>query len=446
MNFRNCFKPSEKLVLGVSGGVDSVALLHLLIQEGLGPIVVAHCDHGLRIHSKEDLLFVEGLASHYKLKIESVSCKINELAKINKQTLEECGRHFRYAFFEEVALKHGAQKIVTAHTADDQVETLLMNWIRGAGSRGLQGIAWQRPVQEGSSIELVRPLLSTWKKDIYAYAKKHELAFREDSSNKDTKFRRNHIRLELIPKLSEKEKNAIYLLSETFRSIEDKTQILLKKLFREFVLEENNYLKIKMIHFYKMEPDLQFRFLEKMVMCATENLLFRLSKKEYFEILKMLQSYYPQKHIFLRNQFYIFKEYAHILISKENLLQDISYQYEWNLLKKLHIKEVSLVLNGESVQTHCELGALDRDLLGIHVTIRNFREGDRFTPFNHQRSHKLKDFFIEQKVPLRLRRRLPLLQTEKGEIAWVGGIEIDDAFKATKNTQNALKLTIQDLK
>lgn len=174
------------IVIGVSGGVDSVVLLHK-ISKNLKPgdIVVAHIDHGVRTSSASDAAFVKQLCTEYGVKFE-----LKEL-ELGRDFSEEQGRIERYTFLENIRQKYGAEHIVTAHHKDDFIETAVINLMRGTGRRGLSAL------KNTSTIK--RPLLSFFKKELLDYAKDNNLDWVEDSSNKDTKFLRNKIRLELIP-------------------------------------------------------------------------------------------------------------------------------------------------------------------------------------------------------------------------------------------------------
>lgn len=182
------------LIVAVSGGSDSVALLHLLRAEGFSRLIVAHLDHGMRSNSAEDIKFVKQLAKLSGARFISKKLNIAKLAKKNQLNLEDAGRRARYDFFVTLKKKFKAGFIVTAHHADDQVETILMNIIRGCGLDGLSGM------QEIDG-DLWRPLLSVTKKELMNYCRIHKLSFVEDSTNDDLQYRRNFLRKKVIPSL-----------------------------------------------------------------------------------------------------------------------------------------------------------------------------------------------------------------------------------------------------
>jgi tRNA(Ile)-lysidine synthase len=186
-----------RYLVGVSGGRDSVVLLHGLLGQGYRKLVVCHFEHGLRGRAgKADARFVERLAAKHGLKFELGSAKVATLAGRRKQSIETVARHERLAFFQRVARRRRCRKIFLAHHADDQVETFLLNLFRGAGGRGLGAM---RPRSNFDSLEIVRPLLGVWRSQIDSYVRAHGLQFRDDATNEKLEARRNLIRHKIVP-------------------------------------------------------------------------------------------------------------------------------------------------------------------------------------------------------------------------------------------------------
>ncbi|MCE9610926.1 MAG: tRNA lysidine(34) synthetase TilS [Chthoniobacter sp.] len=196
------FPPDARCLIGVSGGRDSVALLHLLLDAGFKKLVVCHLDHALRAESAEDARFVAALAKQLGLKSVVARENVAARAKRKRQSLETAAREARYAFFARVARAQKCPRLFLAHHADDQVETLLFNLFRGSAAAGLAGM---RPLTEreigGVTLQIARPLLGMWREEIDAYIAAHGLAFREDASNTDPHHTRNRLRHEIIPGL-----------------------------------------------------------------------------------------------------------------------------------------------------------------------------------------------------------------------------------------------------
>jgi tRNA(Ile)-lysidine synthase len=187
-------------MIGVSGGRDSVLLLHLLLSHGRGDLVVCHVDHGLRPESGEDARFVAGLAARYGLPFAAFREDVASRARRSRKSSETAARETRYAFFARAAREHDCPRIFLAHHADDQVETFLFHLFRGASARGLCGM---RPTAtrtiHGIEMRIVRPLLGVWREEIDACIAMHDLAFREDASNASAQHTRNRLRHEIIP-------------------------------------------------------------------------------------------------------------------------------------------------------------------------------------------------------------------------------------------------------
>jgi tRNA(Ile)-lysidine synthase len=197
------FPPGARYLIAVSGGRDSVALLHWLISLGYERLIVCHLNHRLRGRSSDgDARFVKRVAANYKIDFEPGSANVRALAKIKKISLETAAREARYAFFAETARRRRCRTIFLAHHADDLVETFLFNLMRGAG---LTGLAATRDVStrrvDGVELTIVRPLLSVWRKDVDDYVLVHGLRFREDATNKNVAPMRNRIRNRIIPYL-----------------------------------------------------------------------------------------------------------------------------------------------------------------------------------------------------------------------------------------------------
>jgi tRNA(Ile)-lysidine synthase len=195
-------RADQPALIGVSGGRDSAVLLHALVKAGFRQLIVCHLDHSLRAESRDDAEFALNLADEYGLIFESEVENVGLLSKERKLSIEAAARDARYAFFADVAGAHWCPRVILAHHADDQVETFLLNLLRGSGATGLGAM---RPVsireEHGGRLEVHRPLLSVWREEIIAYAEENHVKFREDMSNQDRKFVRNRIRHDVLPLL-----------------------------------------------------------------------------------------------------------------------------------------------------------------------------------------------------------------------------------------------------
>ena len=220
------FPPDERCLIGVSGGRDSVALLHLLLGAGFKKLVVCHLDHGLRAESGEDARFVAALAKQLGLKAVSARENVAARAQRKKQSLETAAREARYAFFARVARAQKCPRLFLAHHADDQAETFLFNLFRGSAATGL---AAMRPLTTRTigavTLQIARPLLGMWREEIDAFIAAHKITFREDASNADPRHTRNRMRHEIIPAieraLGRDIRRAVWRAAEILRDEDD---------------------------------------------------------------------------------------------------------------------------------------------------------------------------------------------------------------------------------
>ncbi|MCB1232958.1 MAG: tRNA lysidine(34) synthetase TilS [Verrucomicrobiae bacterium] len=225
--FARDFSPRKKALIGVSGGRDSVALLHALKSAGFRKLVVCHLDHGLRGRaSTEDAKFVRRLAARWDFPVEVGKVDVDKLAETQKLSLETAAREARHAFFAQQAKAHRCQRIFLAHHADDQVETVLHQLFRGSGLAGLGGMAPVSELKVGrTTLEVLRPLLGCWREEIEAYVEANRLSFREDETNASLDFAtRNRWRHELFPaiqkSLGRDPRTAVWRLAEIARDEE----------------------------------------------------------------------------------------------------------------------------------------------------------------------------------------------------------------------------------
>jgi tRNA(Ile)-lysidine synthase len=215
--------PDGPGLIGVSGGRDSIALLHVLVASGFRDLIVCHLDHGLRKESGEEAEFVQAMASNLGLQCVVERAHVEAEAAASKQSLETTARRCRHTFFARVAANTERSAILLAHHADDQVETFLFNLLRGSGGAGLVAM---RPQSEhricGTTVTFLRPLLGIWREEIDAYIQAHSLTYREDTSNRDQRHTRNRIRHDVLPaleaSLGREVKKAIWRSAEIARA------------------------------------------------------------------------------------------------------------------------------------------------------------------------------------------------------------------------------------
>lgn len=259
------YKPGDTLIVGVSGGPDSLALLHGLCALGI-PVIAAHLDHGLRPESGDDLRFVAEFSPQLGVELVSKQMDVGAYAREKKLSVEEAGREMRYSFLFEQAEKYGAAGVAVGHNADDQVETVLMHLLRGAGLDGVSGMGYSQLTQWHNKIPLFRPLLGIWRSEIEAYCKENGISPRFDRSNLDTTFFRNRIRQELISNLGSYNPNIKLALWKTANTLSEDREILnmyVNKAFQEIAHldEENREIAYQRSGFTNMEIGMQRRLI-----------------------------------------------------------------------------------------------------------------------------------------------------------------------------------------
>lgn len=252
------FPNDRRYLIGVSGGRDSVALLHWLFSQGYRKLIVCHFEHGLRERAgKGDARFVERLARKYGLNFELGSADVALLAARWKQSIETTGRNERLAFFERLARRRRCSTIFLAHQADDQVETFLLNLFRGAGGRGLGAM---RLSSNHGPLEIVRPLLGVWRSEIDHYVKEHRLKFRDDATNETLHARRNRMRHRIIPWLEKQCGRNIRTTIWRTATVLGEEEVFLERL-TPFSLTKGEELKVTELR--QLAPALQRRMIRK---------------------------------------------------------------------------------------------------------------------------------------------------------------------------------------
>jgi tRNA(Ile)-lysidine synthase len=425
--------PGDAVVVGVSGGADSLALLYALreLKEYRLKLIVSHLNHGIRPkEGKRDALFVEGIAKKLDLPFETREVSTPEFKKRSKLSLEEAARTLRYEFLREVLAKHNAQKIATAHTLDDQAETVLMRFIKGSGPLGLSGIP---PVSQG---QIIRPLIEVPRSEVERYLQGKKVKWVEDSSNREKIFLRNRIRHDLIPvlqKYNPRIKETLAKTANIFRTEEDFIRSRAGN-WLEYVFQHRDEDELLgTLSRYKAIPEaLRPAFLR----IAIEQIKGSLRQVSFTHVAsadELLFSESSSGEIVLPGGIVVAKGYDSFLITRKSRLEPkFSYRIaspgKWNFPHaELEIDTVEAESWGEDPF----IQFFDRDSVEFPIEIRNYHPGDRFVPLGMKTRKKIKDLFIDEKIPRFLRSRIPIFLS-KGQIMWVGGLRMDERFKVRK--------------
>lgn len=444
-------EPNSKILVAVSGGVDSVTLLDSLFMLGAKfgfQLGIAHLNHLLRgDEANRDEDFVVSLSRKYGLPFWGQRIDVKEFAKVHSLSIEHAGREVRYDFLERAAQSFGANYIATAHTLDDQAETILLNLIRGSGIRGLQGIAERKSL--GRGLTLLRPFFSFKKSELLKYAEHRNLKWREDATNNILVYSRNKVRQVLIPLLErEFNPNIVEILSrisEIAKSVQKLVNRAISDLLDNYVdyisADECRLDTLKIKHYDS------FIIGEMIQNIISENFgIPPISYQKVDSIYKLLASESGRSIQIARN-ITVFKDRDSLYFvrnyNRENQITSGSKigKFLWNN-RLIKFNEVPLsefvAINDPKVEF------FDFDKIPENITIRSWSEGDRFIPLGMKTPVKLSDFLINEKIPLHTKHSVPIV-VGNGEIIWVCGLRISEKFKVTKRTRRVLKGEIMEL-
>lgn len=444
----NMIRDGDRVVVAVSGGPDSVCLLDILqeLEDELGiELVVAHFDHGLRPGEDEtENSFVESLAAALTLPFETK--KVDPGMGQKSASIEERARHARYQFLEEVKEKFSAQKIATGHNLNDQAETVLMRLLRGSGPSGLAGIP---PCREE---KIIRPLIEITRGEIESYLEHKGLTHMTDSSNLQACYLRNKIRLELLPRLREYQPRIVELLGRT-ADIMRNDEAWLAAQAEEWVggstetRVDGEEIRISLSSFIILPEALKNRVI-RYALKMTGGSLRRVSFRHIEAIRQMAMGEKPQALVNLPNGIIVKKVYDRLVFTgtKDSRSEGFCYLLDGPGKFDLTALGCTILLTEVEKAALSDMGAsrwcafLNADHLIYPLMIRNVRPGDKFVPFGMSGHKKIKDFFMDLKVPSETRAQTPILFCRDIPI-WVCGFRIDDRFKILPDTKKTLKVT-----
>jgi tRNA(Ile)-lysidine synthase len=453
----NLFSPKDKLVLAVSGGVDSVVLCELCHQAGFD-FMIAHCNFQLRgEESERDEKFVRQLGEKYKAVVVVKNFNTEQYVAEKKISIQVAARNLRYAWFEELMSnkqyatgKENRQSkgtncqlpiadcslpiahcyLLTAHHANDNIETLLMNFFRGTGLDGMKGIP-----DKVKERKLLRPLLNFKREEIEAFGKENNLVWVEDSTNESSKYTRNYFRNELIPALKKVYPQAEDNLLDTihrFSQIENLYSVLVSDLKKKLCKERGNdiHIPIKQLLGYKNES-LIYEIIKD----------YSFGEKQVDEVLKLANS---ESGHFIENDLYRIIRHRHwfIIAAKQTETSENSIIEEKDRTVlfpagKLQIEKTEN-LKPEPANT---VAQFDAAMINFPLLLRKWKTGDYFYPLGMTKKKKLSRFFIDLKLSKIDKENIWVIEMNK-KIIWVAGYRIDDRFKITDKAKEVLKITL----
>jgi len=440
-------QPGERVVVAVSGGADSMALLLVLweIKRDLSlSLVVAHLDHGLRPEAKEEKMFVRKAAADLGVPFVSRKVDVREWQKGQRLALQEAAREARYAFFLDAAREQKATKIALGHTADDQAESMVMRILRGSGTRGLSGIP---PIRGGM---MIRPLIESWRAEVESFLKDRRISFRSDPSNRSLHFLRSRIRHELLPILQQynpRVRQTLVQMADLFRAEEGFWQKLVEEKFPAVARHhKRDSLALDIPALMEQPFPLRLRILRY----AIEKLrghLRRINLSHMLAVESLLQSPEPNKNLHLPQGLVVEKTY-HVLSFSKSKEEAIPFEHSLFGPGYLEIPEIGRGIRLEVQQRRPKepfeesscIALLDFDTLDFPLIVRSFRPGDRLQPLGMEEGEKkVKDLFIDCKIPLQQRKRIPLLFKED-RVLWVAGVRLDHRARLKPETRRVLKV------
>ncbi|MBW2962476.1 tRNA lysidine(34) synthetase TilS [Mesonia aestuariivivens] len=415
-----------KSLLTISGGIDSVVLAHLCKQIGIN-FSLAHCNFHLRgEESNQDEVFVKNLAKQLEVEVFTQAFQTEAYAKDHQLSTQLAARELRYSWFYELAAVNNFDYILTAHHANDSLETYLINTIRGTGINGLTGIPERND-------KIVRPLLVFSRNQIEAFAKQNEISWREDSSNASDKYVRNKIRHHVIPQLTEENPKFLQsfqqtqqYLKDTASLLEDYTTILFSRLVKE--INGKYFLNVKDVKETPHTKAVLFQLLQSFGFTEWNDVYDLLAAQTGKKVFSKTHQLVKDREVLILSAIEKTKDQ---IITIENEQAHIQWDH-----KQISIENVSQ-MNGFGQN----IAYLSAQKIKYPLTLRKWQAGDRFIPFGMKGTKKLSDFLKDEKLsPLEKENTWVLISDEK--IAWVVGYRIDQRFKVEPHTTTILKLNI----
>lgn len=446
----------QKLLVAVSGGPDSVCLLHILVkfrEDLMVELHVAHLNHQLRgAESDADAQYVAGLAHRLGIPATIEKREVKAYQVQQHLSLEEAAREARYTFLAQVARSIGTDKVAVGHTIDDHIETILMHLIRGTGSRGLRGLQpssrWQ---SLGENLTIIRPLLPVSREETAAYCHQHRLKPRTDASNLSLSPLRNRIRLQLLPLLQSYNPQIVAALLRTARIVGDDLAFLDTegaRLWGEIAQKRESMIILDKERFLELPPSLKRHLLRMSI----EELLGSLKDIETRHIEEIMGALTKPagKIISLPGGLNFSIEYSRYLLGPDpallSPLPPLKTEFSLNLPGETLLpggRIQATIINREQINEKDSFTAyFDLEKSGNKLMVRSRQRGDRFQPLGMSQPKKLGEFMIDAKIPHAWREQIPIVCSPQ-HILWVIGWRIDDRVKVTGTTRQILRLKFQ---
>ncbi|XID91807.1 tRNA lysidine(34) synthetase TilS [Paenibacillaceae bacterium WGS1546] len=445
------WREDAAVVAAVSGGPDSMALLHLLktmAEESPFRIVVAHADHQFRgAESAAEAETVRRTAEEWGLAFETAKLALPAYIEETGANAQEAARERRYAFLAETARKEGASWLLTAHHADDQAETVLMRVIRGTGVGGLAGIPFRR---KADRLELIRPFLRITKCELLDYCKRNGVSYSTDSSNAERHYFRNAVRLDVMPMLeayNPKLKASLARLADLAAADDDYLQERTRLAFREGVAPSGDGFLLERRRFRGLHVALQRRLIKLILNCSS-NPRQMLDFRQVDDMISALAQERPSVfRMDIGDGWVLRGEYEQAYVGPEKP-DSVSFTYiVADATGELLIAETGDRLRFERLEgsipgtrnSRTE-AAFDADRLRYPLLVRSRKPGDNMQPYGLNGTKKVQDMFVDAKVPRSRRDRIPLLVDGEGRVLWIPGMRRSSHAPVDTDTRTTLRI------
>ena len=423
----NLIKPGDKILLAVSGGIDSMVMTYLF-QSLEYKIGIAHCNFSLRaLESDKDQEMVSLYTSEHNVPFYSTRFETKTFAKKNKLSVQMAARDLRYKWFEEIRTKYGYDSIAVAHNLNDNIETLLINLTRGTG---LTGMAGMKPV----SNRIIRPLLFATRQEIMSFQIRNKIAFREDKSNADTKYIRNKIRHHIIPVLKEINPSIEITLNETAERFAGINEIVSNYIsaLREIISEEKEQFvtfNISQLKTYLHNKAILFELFKP----------FNITNSQLNDLVKVIEGKTGGQIITGTHR--IIKNRKEIIVSDEEIANETLYTIKnipaFCIFPGISSARYVTISQTFEIPSDPHMACIDSEKVSFPMIIRKWKAGDYFYPLGMRQKKKLSDYFIDKKYSRFDKENIYILESG-GKIVWIIGDRIDDRFKITNSTKKGL--------
>ncbi len=449
----------EGVVVGLSGGADSVCLLKVLSEfrnELELNIIAVHVHHGLRgREADEDQAFVEALCASWGIALKTFRVDLKRLCHEQGGSLEETGREVRYRLFREVMEETGANTVAVAHHREDQAETLMLHILRGTGLDGLCGMNMKQGY-------VIRPLLNAGRAQILRYLEANGISFRIDSSNLTGEFTRNRIRNVLFPMIQEMfgvdPTTQLVRLSHIVREDRDYIEEAAEKAYQVVLLSENDHIELSLKDLQSFSASIIKRIIRRAWERINTNRK-NLEQVHVDQIMELCRSGHTGKKIRLPKGIEARISYDKLIFSRQEIEAQEPYTYPIPDEGTIRAQQAGGILhaallpgneafllygNPDTIKENAFIQLFDYDKLKCGITLRNRNDGDRIRPYGAGGEKKLKDYFIDQKVPWDKRSRIPLVAIDQ-RIIWIIGMRTSEDFRARPDTQRVWVLSWEGL-